>query len=359
LSRLAVGSQPSPHDALRFSTMAKILVVGGLGLPNEDPKGSELRKQFAELIGREIVSRGHVLIGGCRTELDATVASGGKAAALDQKLEVSRFIRSWVTESTTPSHSIGEISRSQVPDWERVPRGQSFPEPIHVADVVIVIGGWDGTHYAATWARIANKPLVPVASFGLAAAEIYRDELKNFDRKYSTRITEDEFGILNRLFISLEPEEIRTFAREVVSLAEKLITPTEVFIIMSFAETGPLIDAYNTFHRVCKTNGFRAFKVDQHFDSRQRIVPSIISSIRRSAFIIADLTEPRPNVYYELGYAQALGKDILTTAQKGTQLPFDVFDIPTHFWDSQHVLEQKLQIDVKAIAERFGRRQLV
>jgi nucleoside 2-deoxyribosyltransferase len=127
---------------------------------------------------------------------------------------------------------------------------------------------------------------------------------------------------------------------------------------MSFAEAGPLIDAFNTFQRVCKANGFRAFKVDQHFDSRQRIVPSIISSIRRSAFIIADLTEPRPNVYYELGYAQALGKDILTTAQKGTELPFDVFDIP-HFWDSQHVLEQKLQIDVKSIAERFGRRQLV
>jgi hypothetical protein len=339
--------------------MAKILVVGGLGAPDENSKLSRPRQLFAEAIGREIVSRGHVLIGGCRTELDAMVAKGGKAATLEQRLDASRCIRSWVTESTTPSHDIGEIQRSQVGDWVRVPRGFAFPEPIQVADVVIVIGGWDGTHYAASWARIANKPLVPVASFGLAAVEIFRDEQHNFERKYASRITEEDFGILNRLLTNLEPEAIGNFAREVVSLAERLITPTEVFVIMSFAETGSLIDAYNTFQRVCKANGFRAFKVDQHFDARQRIVPSIISSIRRSAFIIADLTEPRPNVYYELGYAQALGKDILTTAQKGTPLPFDVFDIPTHFWDSQHALEQKLQVDVQTIAERYGRRQLV
>jgi nucleoside 2-deoxyribosyltransferase len=61
--------------------------------------------------------------------------------------------------------------------------------------------------------------------------------------------------------------------------------------------------------------------------------------MRRAAFIIADLTEPRSNVYYELGYAHRLGKGILTTAQEGTPLLFDVFDIPTHFWDSQEMLE--------------------
>jgi hypothetical protein len=103
--------------------------------------------------------------------------------------------------------------------------------------------------------------LVPIAAFGLAAAEIYRDEVSNFDRKYSSRVTEDEFGILNRLLTSFEPEAMSGFAQEVTSLAERLITPTEVFVIMSFAETGPLIDAFNTFQRVCKANGFRAFKV--------------------------------------------------------------------------------------------------
>jgi hypothetical protein len=77
--------------------------------------------------------------------------------------------------------------------------------------------------------------------------------------------------------------------------------------VMSFAEKGHLKDAYNTFQRVAKKNGFLAFKVDQHIDPKQRIVPSIFNSIKRSAFFMADVSEPRPNVCYELGYAQVLG----------------------------------------------------
>jgi hypothetical protein len=124
---------------------------------------------------------------------------------------------------------------------------------------------------------------------------------------------------------------------------------------MSFAEKGDLRDAYNTFLRVCREKGFTAFKVDNHLDAKQRIVPSIMNAIRRAAFIIADVSEPRPNVYYELGFAQALGKDVVTTAREGTQLPFDIFDVPTLYWDCQDTLERKLHAEVDRIAEKFGR----
>jgi hypothetical protein len=242
-----------------------------------------------------------------------------------------------------------------VGDWSHVPRGFAFPEPVQEADVIILVGGGDGTHYAASWARLANKPLVPVASFGLAAAEIFDDEVVNFERRYSTRIAIDEFAILNRLLPSGD-SALEPFARDVLALAERLITPTDAFVIMSFADKGHLKDAYNTFCRVCDANGFRAFKVDQHFDSRQRIIPNIMAAIRKSAFVIADVSEQRPNVYYELGYAQALGKDIVTTAYEGTSLPFDIFDVPTHFWDCQDTLERKLNDEIGRISERFGRR---
>jgi len=240
-------------------------------------------------------------------------------------------------------------------DWGHVPRGFIFPEPIHEADVVVILGGWDGTHYAASWARLANKPLVPIAAFGLAASEIFEDEVSSFERRYATRLALDEFQILNRLLPNLQDDTLEGFAKDVVSLAERLITPTGVFVIMSFADKGHLRDAYNTFQRVCKDNGFDAFKVDHHLDPQQRIVPTILSSIRRSAFIISDVSEPRPNVYYELGFAQALGKDIITTAAEGTQLPFDIFDVPTLFWDCQDTLERKLQTEISRISQKFGR----
>jgi len=87
--------------------------------------------------------------------------------------------------------------------------------------------------------------------------------------------------------------------------------------------------------------------VDEHLDSKQRIVPVITSAIRRSAFVIADVTDPRPNVYYELGYAHALAKDVVLTAKEGTALPFDIFDVPTQYWDSQDMLEKKARSRVR------------
>jgi hypothetical protein len=342
--------------------MARILVVGGLyqeakgDYPEEGnrPLG-EARKCFAAALGREIIRQGHVLLGGGRTSLDAEVATAASVRALQQKLDPRRVIRSWITETTTPTHTIGELIRSRAGVWSQVPRRSTLPEPIQEANVVILLGGWDGTHYAASWARLANKPLVPVATFGLAAAEIFDDEMANFERRYASRLTLDEFQTLNRLLPDFQPDTIEAFAKDVVALAERLITPTEAFVIMSFAEKGDLRDAYNTFLRVCREKGFTAFKVDNHLDAKQRIVPSIMNAIRRAAFIIADVSEPRPNVYYELGFAQALGKDVVTTAREGTQLPFDIFDVPTLYWDCQDTLERKLHTEVDRIAEKFGR----
>lgn len=330
--------------------MARILVAGGLYPEEDDPKLRDALQRFSKSLGRELIARRHVVLGGCRTSLDAVVAGAAEAAAIESQLEPKRFIRSWITSDDTPKHDKGEITHSRVSDWKHVPRGYAFPEPIREADVVVIVGGWDGTHYAASWARLANKPLVPVAAFGLAAREIFNDEQQNFERRYATRLTWDDYDTLNRVLPDpMTLEWLDNFAKDVVSLAERLIASKEVFIIMSFAEKGYLQDAYDTFCQVCEMNQFHGFKVDDHVDTNQRIVPTVLDSIRRSAFIIADVSEPRPNVYYELGYAQAIGKSVITTAYEGTQLPFDIFDVPTLYWNNQRTLRQELDKRIKLI----------
>lgn len=222
--------------------MARILVAGGLFAGDTDSQIHDARQRFRQAIGREIIMRGHVLLGGCRTSLDAEGGLGG-GGSRPGKEPRHRVIRSWVTRTTTPTHSEGEVVRSRMGDWSKVPRGFQFPEPIQDADVIIIIGGWDGTHYAASWGRLANRPIVPVATFGLAAAEIFDDELASFDHRYATRISVEEFQTLNRILPSWNPEIITGFAKDVVSLAERLIRPTDVFVIMSLAEKGHLVDA--------------------------------------------------------------------------------------------------------------------
>ena len=152
--------------------MAKIFVAGGLYDKDEDQQLNEARSEFASALGKEIIARGHMLLGGCRTHLDATVANAANEAAIQGKLNPKNVIKSWVTSGTKPSHDKGEIIKSLVPNWSQVPRRYTYPEPIKQADVVIIVGGWDGTHYAASWARLAGKPLIPVAAFGKFSADV-------------------------------------------------------------------------------------------------------------------------------------------------------------------------------------------
>ena len=327
--------------------MAKILVAGGV---EEHMEGGQVRAQFAEALGRTIVRRGHVLLGGCRTQLDAIVAKGAVSAAVEKGADPEFAIRSRVSSDTKPIHTFGRRTRSLVDDWGHIPRGYAFPEPVREADSVIIVGGWNGTHFAATWARLANKPLLPVAAFGGAAREIYDDEVER-DRR-SGNLTDEEFQVLNSLVDDEETGVLQTFAERVIALAEQAALSKEMFVVMSFEQRPELVDAFNTFTRVCDKHNLKAIKIDNHLDARMNIVPSIFSRIRSSAFVIAELSAAKPNVYYEIGYARALGRAVIHTAKEGTPLPFDVFDIPTLFYDGQTALEMKLD-------EAIGRQMIL
>jgi hypothetical protein len=331
--------------------MSKILVAGGIGPEGDD---ANVRARFSAALGRNIILRGHTLLGGCRSSLDSHVAAAAAEGAAQKRVESRRLVRSWVTRDAKPIHSHGELVRSQINDWSQIPRGLVFPEPIQEADAVIIVGGREGTHYAASWARLAGKPLLPVATFGGAAVEIYKDELAIFDRRYAATIPLDEYQLLNRILPHESDAAVEAHAIEVLKLAERAILSSEVFVVMPFEDRGHLRDAYNTFRRVCKEKNFTAMKVDHHLDGHERIAPAIFSKIKQSAFVIAELSGARPNVYYELGYARALGKAVIQTAYQGTKLPFDVFDVPTHFWDSQDVLERKLGLAIEQLTSSFG-----
>ncbi len=56
------------------------------------------------------------------------------------------------------------------------------------------------------------------------------------------------------------------------------------------------------------------------------ILKDILKSIEESDYIIADLSEKNPNVYYELGYAHALKKNVILLTQDIANLPFDIRD---------------------------------
>ena len=55
-----------------------------------------------------------------------------------------------------------------------------------------------------------------------------------------------------------------------------------------------------------------------------QVTEQIWRQLRRAEAVVADLTGSNPNVYYEVGLAHALGKQIIFITQDRGKLPFDV-----------------------------------
>ena len=324
--------------------MAKFLVIGSL--TSYDPKSRELLEHLAG----EIADQGHHLINGCRNEMDAIMAKSAYERLKRKGVDPGKRITCYVSPGATPAHEFGTILKSQCSNWESFASpGLDAPETVQIADVVVTIGGTDGTMSAANWARIERKPVLPLTTLGGSSVEIFEEELADFDEKYSDRVDKSEYEILNQ--ISSDSAKI---ARDAISLGARMVTSKHVFVIMSFSEDAKLDDAYESFETICKEFGYECRRVD-NASLTGRIVPEIFNSIRRAAFAIVDLSEGKPNVYYELGFAQGLGKECIITAYKGTPLPFDVADIPTIFWEGQKQLKDRLREKLSVIASTQGR----
>jgi hypothetical protein len=322
--------------------VARILIAGALDFSKENSQ------RFVKHLGEEVIGQGHVLLDGCRNQFDRMVAKSAYDAAVAQAIDPNPRIISYAEAGAEPAHEFGTVLRSQLPSWGLEFARLHVPEPIWNSDAVMIVGGQEGTLCAANWARIANKPLLPITAFGGAGTTTYNEEIKDFTKKYSDRVDRLQYETLNQI------ADLQKVARDAVALAGKIQASTRVFVIMGFSGDPKLHDAYDTFKDTCREHGYECARVDET-TSTERIVPQIFDGIARSAFVIADLTEPKPNVFYELGFAQGLKKPQIVTAHKGTILPFDVHDVPTIFWESQKQLREQLRLRIAEIVASHGR----
>jgi len=128
-------------------------------------------------------------------------------------------------------------------------------------------------------------------------------------------------------------------------IKRKAAESNAAFVIMAFSEevsgSLPLIDIYNGIKRGCELAGVRAHRADE-VEHSGSITNLILDHIRQHRFLISDLTHERPNVYYEVGYAHGLQKEVVLTSHKATPVHFDIAAYNVIFYRSATELQDRI-----------------
>lgn len=157
--------------------------------------------------------------------------------------------------------------------------------------------------------------------------------------------------------ISLPPSQVGVWFKsknEIEVHDFRIIEPERprVFVVMQFSTP------FNEIHQdvlksVCEYEQLDAQRADDTYGPGL-IIADIERRIDEAKFVIADITPPNPNVYYEVGYARARGKPTILLADKTIEkLPFDVSGFRTLFYENtiagKRPFEEELRHHIRAI----------
>lgn len=95
-----------------------------------------------------------------------------------------------------------------------------------------------------------------------------------------------------------------------------------IFVVMPYSEAWS-DDTYDLIKEVCNNLDVNLNRADEILGS-QSIYNDIITNIIESDIIIADITVKNANVFYELGYAHALKKNVILIRQPHDDMVFDI-----------------------------------
>lgn len=99
--------------------------------------------------------------------------------------------------------------------------------------------------------------------------------------------------------------------------------------------------------------GMRCEKVDE-IEFSDSILAQIYKGIQRADIVVADMTGRNPNVFYEVGYAHALHKEVVLLTQTASDIPFDLSGHNHIVYNGQvTLLRERLDRRLKVWLEEF------
>jgi nucleoside 2-deoxyribosyltransferase len=140
------------------------------------------------------------------------------------------------------------------------------------------------------------------------------------------------------------------------NLLEKLnMQPSDsnqAFVAMSFSDELETLYSQSIKPSI-ESAGYRSYRVDKSLHI-ERIDAKIVAEIRKSKFIVADVTQQKQGVYYEAGFAAGLDIPVIWTVRQDDleNVHFDTRQYAHILWKDAQDLKMKLRSVIEAVIGR-------
>ena len=223
-------------------------------------------------------------------------------------------------------------------------------------------------HDAIRWIADKNLPVrsltttVHGAGYGLDVEESLQAMVFGFQLALNEHVT----PLVNIRFIENNPRRAGTLETSLRSMGvlsapnrpqakeSPILIPPQpekktVFVAMPFSAGFEDVYEFGIYGPVRRC-GYVCEKVDESAFAGD-IVARIQEGIRDARFVIADMSDEKPNVYLEVGYAWGLNKPVILIAREGQRLHFDLSHHKCLFYSTIGRLSSDLE---RLIRQMFG-----
>ncbi|MCW0436159.1 hypothetical protein [Xanthomonas sacchari] len=173
----------------------------------------------------------------------------------------------------------------------------------------------------------------------------YALDIKGFEEINHLAISgQSELSLLSKS----RPQQSAFLKAHGIDLSRISIKPRSIFVLTPFhADFDNFFATTSEFGR--ETN-YSVSRGDERVE-KSDIFPQILHGIVSSRFIIANITGRNPNVFYELGVAQALDKEVILVAERNAEVPFDIQSKRIIFYDTPAELKSRLATALARLSE--------